>query len=177
MPLKSTNDRYGSVAIAIHWISAAAIVLLLALGLVAAGTADAAVRVTLVRLHAVLGTVVLALPLLRLAWFAFADPRPGRPPAPPRWPPPPARGGHGLLYLAVLVMAVSGIATLALSGAIPALVAGTALPDFSTVSPRLVHGALSRLLLVLLAAHIGAALYHQFVRRDGVLARMGVGRA
>ncbi len=36
---------------------------------------------------------------------------------------------------------------------------------------------MSKLLLALLAAHIGAALYHQFVRRDQLLARMGVGRA
>jgi cytochrome b561 len=30
-------------------------------------------------------------------------------------------------------------------------------------------------MLVLLAFHIGAALYHQFIRRDRIFARMGVG--
>lgn len=30
-------------------------------------------------------------------------------------------------------------------------------------------------MLVLLALHVGAALYHQFIRRDRLLARMGIG--
>jgi len=32
-------------------------------------------------------------------------------------------------------------------------------------------------MLGLLALHIGAALYHQFIRRDRLLSRMGVGAA
>ena len=54
---------------------------------------------------------------------------------------------------------------------------GAPLPDFSEVLPRLAHGIMSKVLLVLLAGHIGAALYHQFIRRDRLLARMGIGRA
>ena len=74
-------------------------------------------------------------------------------------------------------MASSGITTLILSGAMPAIIAGTALPDFSELVPRIAHGIMSRLLLVLLAGHIGAALYHQFIRRDRLLGRMGLGPA
>jgi cytochrome b561 len=86
-----------------------------------------------------------------------------------------AKGTHVALYLIVLLLAASGIATLVLSGAMPAIIAGTALPDFDTVLPRAVHGLASKLLLVVLALHIGAALYHQFIRRDHLLARMGLG--
>jgi cytochrome b561 len=39
------------------------------------------------------------------------------------------------------------------------------------------HGFMSRILLVLLVDHVGAALYHQFVRHDRLLGRMGVGPA
>jgi cytochrome b561 len=49
-------------------------------------------------------------------------------------------------------------------------------PDFSELGPRLAHGAMSKLLLVLLVLHVGAALYHQFIRRDNLMARMGAGR-
>lgn len=35
------------------------------------------------------------------------------------------------------------------------------------------HEALTTLLLILLGVHAGAALFHQFVRRDGLLWRMG----
>ena len=33
----------------------------------------------------------------------------------------------------------------------------------------------ARAMLGLLALHVGAALYHQFIRRDRLMARMGVG--
>jgi cytochrome b561 len=39
-----------------------------------------------------------------------------------------------------------------------------------------VHGIVAKLLMLAIALHIGAALYHQFVRRDGLLSRMGFGR-
>ena len=40
MAAKSTSTRYGSVAIAIHWLTALLIVMLFATGLLAAGTTD-----------------------------------------------------------------------------------------------------------------------------------------
>ena len=51
------------------------------------------------------------------------------------------------------------------------------MPDFSEYIPRIAHGIMSKLLLVLFVDHVGAALYHQIVRRDHLLARMGVGTA
>jgi cytochrome b561 len=59
---------------------------------------------------------------------------------------------------------------------LPALAGGTPLPDFSTVTPSVVHGLAARLLIGLLILHIAAALFHHFVRRDRLLARMGLGR-
>jgi cytochrome b561 len=38
------------------------------------------------------------------------------------------------------------------------------------------HAALATLLAILIAAHIAAALYHQFVLKDGLLRRMWFGR-
>ena len=37
------------------------------------------------------------------------------------------------------------------------------------------HSLVALAIAVLLAAHIGAALYHQFVRKDGILTRMTSG--
>lgn len=175
MSLKSTSDRYGSVAIAIHWISAAGIIALLASGLVAADQVDPAAKLALLRIHVPLGIGVLLLTLLRIIWWAVADKRPQPPAGQAPWQDLLARLVHGGLYVIVLVMAGSGIATLALSGALPAILSGAALPDFSAVAPRLVHGIGGKLTLALLAAHVGAALYHQFIRRDRLLARMGLG--
>jgi len=84
---------------------------------------------------------------------------------------------HLLLYGIVLVTAASGIATVILSGALPAILGSATLPDLETVLPRAVHGLAARVLLVLLALHIGAAFYHQFIRKDRLLGRMGIGAA
>src|SRR5690606_18148490 len=127
------------------------------------------------RFHVPLGTAVLILTLLRIVWWWLADRRPALPADQPHWQKFMAHAVHIGLYLVVLLLAASGIATLVLSGALPAIIAGTTLPDFETVLPRLVHGVASKLMLGLLALHIGAALWHQFIRRDRLMARMGVG--
>ena len=177
MSAKSTPQRYGNVAIAIHWVSALAIVVVFALGLTAANTADPAVEVNLVRGHVILAILVLLLTLLRIFWWWFADRQPAPVAGQPHWQQVAASLVHRAIYLVILLMAASGIGTVVLSGAGPAIIAGTVLPDFERVPPFLVHELTSRLMLALLAAHVLAALYHQFVRRDGLLARMGVGRA
>lgn len=175
MTLRSTADRYGSIAIAIHWISALLILGALAGGLVMENATDPALARTILPLHATLGVLALALTLGRIAWWIWGDRHPDAvagQPAALQWA---ARAVHGLLYLVVLVLAASGIATLILSGAVPILLSGGALPEFDGIPPFQVHGLMGKLLLALLVAHVGAALWHQYVRRDRLLARMGVG--
>ena len=77
----------------------------------------------------------------------------------------------------MLVMAGSGIAMSVLAG-LPQIVfggVGTLPVDFNALPPRAVHGIVAKLLMLTIALHVAAALYHQFVRRDGLLARMGFG--
>lgn len=175
MSSKSTSTRYGSVAIAIHWSSATAVVLAFIAGLVLANSE--VVPVPLLVAHIVLGLTVFVLTLLRIVWWWVADKHPEAPRDQPRWQQVAAKVVHVSLYAILILMGTSGIMTIVLSGAIPAVLSGAALPDFSELIPRIAHGVMSKLLLVLLAGHIGAALYHQLVRRDHLLARMGVGSA
>ena len=83
MSLKSTSDRYGAVAIGLHWASAALIVAALALGLLAADAADAGARLWLVRLHILAGGSALLLTLFRIGWWLWADRRPDPAPGQP----------------------------------------------------------------------------------------------
>ena len=177
MAMKSTSTHYGAVAITIHWTSAIAIVGTFTFGLMAAGATDPTTEVALLRGHIVLGSLVLILTLLRIGWWIWGDRRPAPVAGLPRVQELAAKAVHYGIYAVILLMASSGITTIILSGAGPALVAGTALPDFSEIIPRIAHGIMSKLLLALLVAHIGAALYHQFIRRDRLLARMGLGPA
>lgn len=50
------------------------------------------------------------------------------------------------------------------------------LPDFWNHLPRYGHAAMAVLLATLLGLHVGAALHHQVILKDGLMARMGVGR-
>jgi cytochrome b561 len=177
MATRSSSDRYGSIAIAIHWSSATAVILTWLAGFTVANALPAGQGSGLLLAHIALGLIVFALTLLRIVWWLVADKHPGAPAGQPRWQVRLAQLVHGCLYVLLVLMASSGITTLILSGAVPILLAGGPVPDFSALIPRVAHGLMSRILLVLLVGHVGAALWHQFVRRDHLLARMGVGRA
>ena len=175
MSMRSSKTRYGGVAIAIHWLSALLIVGLFATGLLAAGQVDPVGKLALMRFHVPLGMAVVLLTLLRIVWWWAVDRHPELPADQPGWQRTTARVVHVALYVVMLGLGASGVAALVEGGALPAIIAGTTLPDLETVLPRMVHGVMSKVMLGLLALHVGAALWHQFVRRDRMLARMGVG--
>jgi cytochrome b561 len=84
---------------------------------------------------------------------------------------------HRILYVLVFVMAGSGIGMAALAG-LPDIVfaANGNLPvDFNAYPQRAVHGMVAKLLMLTIALHAAAALYHQFVKRDGLMSRMWFG--
>src|SRR6218665_3359971 len=109
MSLNSSPTRYGSVAIAIHWITAIAIFGMLASGLAAANSVDEAARLTLLRGHAVMGALVGILTLFRMVWWLAFDRRP-QDAAPSRGQALAAHAVHYGLYGVILVMVASGIA-------------------------------------------------------------------
>jgi cytochrome b561 len=178
MSAKSTPERYGTVAIAMHWVTAFAVFGLLASGFRAAGMVDLGAKASLLRVHAVVGISVLVLTVLRVLWWWLVDRKPADPAGTPRWQAVSAHIVHGLFYVVIAGMAASGIGMMALSGAGEVLFGGStaSLPDFTLYLPRIPHGLGARLMLALIVIHVGAALYHQYVLRDRVLARMGAGR-
>lgn len=176
MTLKGDGLRYGSVQVALHWTSAAAILVLLALGFTAAATDGSAQKAALLRVHVPLGTLVLALTIVWIGWRLF-DKKPDEPAGQPRWQAFTARAVHGLLYAVLILMGASGIGLMVLSGAGAILFSGVPgpLPDFRDFRPLAAHGAGAATMVGLLCLHVGAVLYHQFHKQDRLLARMGVG--
>jgi cytochrome b561 len=173
------TERYTRQARWLHWSTAAVILALIATGFAAANTADPAAKAALLRPHLPLGIAALVLTVARLVVW-WRDARSGDRPAPagntPAWQRAAARAVHVLLPALSLGMAASGIATVALSGAGAAIFGSGPLPDLWSVPPRLPHGIGARLIAVLILLHVAAALHHAFIRRDGTLARMGIGR-
>lgn len=173
MAVKSTPDRYGSVAILLHWISALLILALIGSGFRASGIEDPIEKASILRLHLPLGIAVMVMTLVRIAWWVWIDNRPTPLPT-SAWQGRTARFVHVLFYVVVLGMAASGIGMMMMSGAGPIIFADApeALPNFMEFPPRIPHGIGARVLLALFALHVGAALYHHVFLKDGLISRI-----
>ena len=82
--MKSTTAKYGTVAVAIHWLSAILIFAMLGSGFRAASTVDAEAKASILTVHATFGVMILVLTLARAAWWMFADRKPDQPAGGPR---------------------------------------------------------------------------------------------
>ncbi len=172
----SSSDRYGFVAVSIHWLSALLIVVLIGTGYRAGGMDDTVAKAAVLRAHIPVGVAVLLLTLARVGWWLFADKKPASVPM-SAWQDRASRAVHLLFYILIFGMTLSGVGMMVLSGAGPVIFGGgaEALPDFWDYKPRVPHGIGARALIVLLLLHAGAALYHHFLLRDGLLRRMRFG--
>jgi cytochrome b561 len=173
MQARSSIDRFGAVAVVIHWLSVIVVFALLGSGL-AADRADGSIaKAAILKFHAPLGGLILLLTLIRIVWWLTVDRKPPALPA-PGWQVSSARLIHALFYIVLLGMAASGIGMFVLSGAGSIVFAGGSgsLPDFWSYAPRVPHSLGSKLLMALIVMHAGAALYHQFVVKDGLIKRM-----
>ena len=100
---------------AFHWLTALAILALMVTGQMMDGLQDAARQIAILKWHVPMGLAVLLLTLARIAWWFFADRHPA--PLGTGWQALAAKAGHTALYALLLVMTVSGVALMALSGA------------------------------------------------------------
>ncbi len=175
--MKSSLTQYGSVAVAIHWLSAIFILAMLGSGFRAASMTESAAKEAVLLFHVPLGVVILILTLFRLFWWWRVDQKPRPVAGDPAWQTLSAKIIHVLFYIVILGMAVSGIGIILLSGAGSILFGDSAapLPDFTDVLPRIPHGLGARLMVALFVLHAGAALYHHFIKRDGLIWRMWFG--
>lgn len=175
MALRSSPNRYGTMAAALHWLSALAILMMLGSGQAMDWAATEAAVAAILPVHAALGILVGVLTLFRILWWMAFDRHPEPLAGMSRTQERLASVVHLGLYVAILVMVASGVAMNVLTNALPQILAGGAVPDFSATPPYGVHDIVSKLLLLLVIGHVGAALWHQFVRRDGLIGRMRLG--
>lgn len=176
MSNKSSENQYGSVAVTIHWLTALLILILLGSGLRSEAIDDPAAKIFFLRIHVPLGLTLLVLTVARIVWWVKFDKKPIPIPM-PDWQSRLSKVVHILLYAIILGMSSSGIGIMVLSGAGPFIFAGADLanfPNFWDYLPRTPHGVVSKVLIGLLFLHIGAALYHHFIKRDGLLRRIGI---
>ena len=171
-----TPSRYSTVAIALHWVLGLAIVGSFSVGVYMHELPVSPQRLKLYNYHKWAGICILALSALRLMWRLTHRPPVDLPM--PAWQQRAAHATHGLLYLLFFAVPLVGWAYSSAAG-FPIVVFGMIpLPDFVPVDKALAdaikpfHAYLAFALAALVLAHIGAALKHQFIDRDGLLSRM-----
>jgi cytochrome b561 len=176
MSLRSNDRQWGSVAKFFHWVIALAILGNGTFGLLMDLAHSPMQKINWLALHKSIGLTVLALFVLRLAW-RMTDRRPPEQPA-PRWQQFTAHLVHGLLYVLIAAIPLSGWWFNSVAGKplqwfklfnLPALV------DKNDEIRHFAHGVHEYLfwfLLLVLVLHVGAALKHHVFDGDNVLRRM-----
>ena len=172
------TDRWGPVSQLLHWLIVLLITMMAVVGLVMVELPPTPKYFWVYDLHKSTGLLLLALVLLRLGWRLYAG-APAPLPEVPAWQRRLATATHALLYLLILAMPLSGWLYDSASGLRPLRWYGLfdvprlSAPDEGTADLALAaHEWLFWVLLVLVIAHAGAALYHHLFRNDATLARM-----
>jgi len=176
MTLRSNDRQWGAVAKFFHWIIALAILGNGVFGLLMDLARSPMQKINWIALHKSIGLTVLALALLRVLW-RWLDKRPLED-AGSRWQQWAARAVHGMLYVLVLALPLSGWWFNSVAGKPLQWFKLFNLPALATKNDGIsdwvldVHEYLFWFLLLALVAHVGAALKHHLKHNDNVLRRM-----
>ena len=182
--IRNTTKSWGSVARAFHWIVGLTILGMLAYGWWMNHIPARPDRFFYRSIHADIGYMLLVAMVLRLIWRAV-NPTPALPIKTPRWQRIAAHVAHGALYLATFIVIFLGWAH---SGARPQGDYGSFfglfhVPQFTSPDKATAdayeerHIFFAYVLLALIVIHTAAAVWHHFIKRDSVMARMVDGRA
>jgi cytochrome b561 len=187
MQSNNTALRYGSVAMTLHWLIAVLLIGNICVGLYFADLPRSDPNLfMLVQLHKSIGLSVLTLSVLRVIW-RLINPVPPLPAGMNPWLRIGARTSHVVLYILIVAIPLTGWMMVSASRmGTPTSFFGLFdwpnFPFFSNIpmaSKRPTHELfesahvfLAWSAIVLIPLHIGAALFHHFVRRDDVLKRM-----
>ncbi len=171
------SQRYTITAISLHWLMALAFFAMLGLGFYMTSLSLSPTKLQLYSWHKWVGVSVFLLAVLRLVWRASH-----RPPALPQSMSPAAKAlahlGHWALYFFMFAIPLSGWLMSSAMGFQTVWFGVLPLPDLIDKNKELAsffaaaHLYLNVAFIATIAGHIIAALKHQFINKDNLLARM-----
>jgi len=168
---------YTKPAIALHWLIALLIFGAFPLGIYLEDLPLSPSKLQILSWHKWIGVTVLLLAAARAAWRVTHE-IPAPPAGMPAWQVRVASITHGLLYALLFVAPVSGWLLSSAKGFQTVYFGILPLPDLVMKSKELsevlqkVHGASTFIMMLLIIAHVAAALKHHLVDRDDVMKRM-----
>jgi cytochrome b561 len=169
------QNQYSRRMAIIHWLTLLLFIAALYLGHELDEMEQATAKFGLYPFHFLIGDAVLVLTLLR-AYFIRKDGKPapiaGGSPLANKV----ATGLHHLLYGLLIAVPASGMIMLNTTGLLAALKARDValMPDLETFAIHEIHAMLIFTLVATIALHAAAALYHQFLLKDGLMNRMSL---
>ena len=170
-------ERYDLVMKSMHWTTLFLVAAAYAVVWSSGATATKEQQAVFVQVHRSLGVTIFVLTLFRLAWRSRAR-LPSLPADLPTIQIMAARATQYLLYALLLVQPVLGLLHSIALGAridlfflieLPAMMGRDKVLSKMAISA---HDLVANLMLVVVALHATAALFHHFVRRDGVMKGM-----
>jgi cytochrome b561 len=168
---------YSATARVLHWLTAALVLTMIPIGIIMANFSLGPAGDVLYDIHRSIGAVLMPIVLVRLI-YRLNNPPPSLPADIPAIQQLAAHATHWTLYALLVVQPVVGwIATSAYRAPIKVFWLFELPPIWpvdQAFSERMfaVHRVLGIAMALLLCAHIGAALFHHFIRKDDVLLRM-----
>lgn len=177
----SRHDSYDGVAKTLHWAVAIAVLAAIPMGLAMLRVGSGPLQNQLFDLHRSFGALILGLMIIRVLWRLFHRPPPldASMPALQVYA---ATAVHLLLYVLLIAVPLGGwIGTNMFPAQITVFGLFT-LPEIAGADREMsklvlgIHGWAGMAVGVLAVMHIGAALHHHFIRKDGLLFRMLPGR-
>jgi cytochrome b561 len=174
------TNRFAPIARVLHWTMAVLIIAMLFIGVGMVSTVSGRYP-ALLSWHRPIGIAILLLALVRLG-VRFTHRVPRLPDDLPAVQVFAAKASHWLLYGAMIAMPLIGWAMQSAGGYPIVMVKGFVLPpilphDIALYAIlRLAHRVVSYAFFLLILGHLGAALVHGLIRRDGVFESMAGGR-
>jgi cytochrome b561 len=171
-------SRYAPALVALHWVMALMIGAMLFAGhfITAATPNSDPAKLGHLKGHMMMGMAVGVFILIRLIVRLFSS-KPASAKSGMPWADRLAGLTHMSFYLLILAQVGAGMA-MSFGANLPEIVfngQGSLPHDFGFLPTRGLHSAVALLLAALIALHAAAALYHQFIVKDGLLGRMWFG--
>lgn len=172
-----STTRYSRLSIAMHWIMFILIMAVYAsINLRELFPKGSDPREALKALHFMLGLSVILLLIIRI-WARFSSPKPPITPNLNKFQTFLSNFLHYFLYAMMIVMPILGWLTLSASGKVipffgielPALIAKN---KAYAESLKEIHLTIGNIGYYLITLHVGAALFHHYIKRDNTLSRM-----
>lgn len=170
---KSTPERYHPLLVFLHWLIALLVFGALVAGIFLKSLPNIPSKLGPLNIHMSLGTLIMFLMFARI-FTRFMTQRPAAVDSGSPLLNKLAGMVHALLYVTVIAMAIAGMGIASQAGL---NTPGASIPlDFFAFPARYGHKYLAIFLMLLIIAHVGAWAYHQFIKKDHLITRMGFGK-